>query len=134
MNVRLKRSETCNEFLRFVAGCGRRFFAHDGKVSAFEFNEAGHVCLRDKYSGKLVYTAYNGSWRGFTEGGTLRSLVQQMADYIRTGKPARTSLLGPWPDWYCKGDLWAYGDAMPAVRDKGLSLGIFVSPDGDMHD
>ncbi len=130
---RLQRAVTCNEFLRFVAGCGRRFFAHKGTVSAFEIGPRGHIFLRDAWTGKPVYTAYKGRWNGFSEGGTLHSLVEQMADYIRSGKPTRTGLLGPWPDWYCQGDLWGYGDAMPAVRGKGVELGIFELPPSDIE-
>lgn len=128
MADKLQRAQTCNDFLKVVAGCGRRFFAHKGSVSRFEIGRAGHVYFRDAYTGKAVYTAYKGRWRGFSEGGTLHSLVEQMADFIRTGTATRSSLLGPWPTWYCGGDLWGYGEAMPTVRAKGLELGIFALP------
>jgi hypothetical protein len=63
-------------------------------------------------------------WRGFSEGGTLRSLVEQLRDYIRTGKQVHPQSFGPWPQWYCDGDLWGYGDDMQQVRDKAISLEI----------
>lgn len=91
-----------------------------------EVDYRGRVWFVDAYSGKRIYTHYNGEWRGFTNGGTMRSLVNLLRDFIMDGEPRNTSLLGPWPDWYCDGDLWGYGDAMTEVREAATRLGVIT--------
>lgn len=114
--VRLQRMLICNQILRHISEHGRKFFLHNGKVSRFEIHN-GRLWYRDKYSDKLVYVAYQYRWRGFSEGGTLRSLVENLRDFINHRKPIRNHF-GPWPGWISgDGDLWGYGpEAMEAVR------------------
>jgi hypothetical protein len=120
---RILRADTANEFLAVIASCGRRFFRHDDAVYAFSVDERARVWFTDSYSKRRIYTHYPHEWRGFTNGGTMRGLVERLRDYIMTGAPQRLNL-GPWPKHYCDRDLWGYGDDMQRVRDAAARLGI----------
>lgn len=109
------RLEQANEFIRLIASCGRQFFHHEGCVSQLEIDARGRVWLRDKYSGKLVYTHYEqGRWRGFSEGGTLRALIIALRRYVCHSTPV--------PRWFfgegCyDGNRWGYdAESMGRVR------------------
>lgn len=108
-----------NRVIEAISRRGRRFFYSESfdRISAFEIDSGGRLRLRDRYTNKLVYIAYRGRWRHFTEGGTLRSLVEALAGYIRTGVPIKAGWFGPWPQYVCDGDLWGYGaEEMVALR------------------
>ena len=119
-----ERTKIANEMLNAIASCGRRFFAHDGRVSRFELDERGRIWFVDKYTQKRIYTHYRYEWLGFSDGGTLRSLVLRLRDFIATGARLPMSTFGPWPEWVCGGDLWGYGEDMEAVREAARRLGI----------
>jgi len=122
-----ERAEQANRFLAAIAGCGRQFFAHNGRVSRFAVDDRGRIWFVDAYREAKIYTACKWSrWRGFSEGGTLRALVLQLCDFIRTGTPASIHL-GPWPDWICNGDLWGYGGDMETVRQAAQAAGVVPS-------
>lgn len=118
-----ERAEQASRFLTAIASCGRKFFAHNGRVSRFEVDDRGRIWFVDSYRERRIYTHYEGHWRGFSEGGTLRSLVCMLRDYIRTGEQQRIHL-GPWPDWICNGDLWGYGADMAIVRTAAEACGV----------
>ena len=118
------RLENANALIRYIADHGRRFFRMGIRVSQLERDSRGRVWFVDKYTGKRIYTHYRGRWRGFSEGGTLQCLVLKLVRYIVHGDLVPANVLGPWPDWYCGGDLWEYGDSMQAVRDEAARLGI----------
>lgn len=123
LNAYRCRADYANLFLEAIAGCGRGFFGHDGKVSRLEVDDRGRIWFIDSCSGKRIYTHYRYEWRGFTNGGTMRQLVDHLCTYVRTGECPRLNL-GPWPDWVCDGDLWAYGDDMEIVRKAASNLVI----------
>jgi hypothetical protein len=112
--------EVANGILSIISSHGRRFFYHSGCVSHFDMDvPSGRLWFIDGYSQKRIYTAYRrGRWRGFSEGGTLRSLVENLSDYIVKGTPILMGRFGPWPKYLCDGDLWGYGDSMQAVRQE----------------
>lgn len=119
-----ERAERASQLLAAIAGCGRHFFRHEGRVSRFAVNEkTGHVWFVDAWREARIYTHYSGRWRGFSEGGTLRWLVQALVAYIVTGDPPRLGL-GPWPADLCGGDLWGYGADMVKVRQAAVELGL----------
>jgi hypothetical protein len=124
-----ERLANANEMLRAIASCGRKFFAHEDRVSRFEVDQRGRVWFIDKWTQKRIYTHYRYDWRGFSEGGTLRALVERLRDFITQGKQLPPTIFGPWPEWVCGGDLWAYGDAMQRVRDAAEELRIVPQPD-----
>lgn len=115
---KLARLAHANDVIRAISRHGRRFFhspEHD-RVSRYELDGRGRLWFVDKWTGKRIYVAYKGPWRHFSEGGTLRDLVLDLACYIRTGEPVAPRRFGPWPQWYCEGDLWGYGPAMEDLR------------------
>ena len=125
-STKLHRLAICNRILCVIASHGRRFFSQDAdqprmanpRVSSFSLDYRGRVWFTDRYTGRLIYVAHNGRWRGFSEGGTLRSLIKNMYLFIKDGTPIASWRFGPWPLWICGGDLWGYGDAMDVVRSK----------------
>jgi hypothetical protein len=127
------RKHEANRLLRVIARTGRNFFRHGDDVSYMEIDKRGRVWFVDSYSKRRVYTHYSGEWKGFTNGGTLRSLVIRLRDYIKRGTPVPALVFGPWPEWYCGGDLWGYGDDMGAVRSEAARLGISdaIPPEGE---
>lgn len=119
--TKIQRAEQANRFIEAIAGCGRKFFAHKGRVSRFEIDERGRVWFVDAYRPARIYTHYDGRWDGFSEGGTLRSLVLTLRDFIRTGEAPKLNL-GPWPAELCGGDLWGYGGDMDSVREAAAGI------------
>lgn len=114
---KLHRIEHANAIILSMSGHGRRFFynsKHD-RVARFEIDSAGRLRFRDEYTDKCIALIHGGKWRGFTNGGTMRAIIEDLAQYIRTGKKIRNHF-GPWPDWICDGDLWGYGDDAGKVR------------------
>jgi hypothetical protein len=126
-----ERVAQVDQFLEVVASCGRKFFAHNGRVSRFEVDMRGRVWFVDAYRPARIYLQCRwGRWRGFSEGGTLRNLVLKLCDYIRTGEQQQLGL-GPWPEWLCGGDLWGYGEAMAQVRAAARAYGLMPSNAGE---
>lgn len=119
-----ERVAKVNELIRVIASHGRKFFAHGENVTRFEIDARGRVWLTDHYSGKRIYTHYEGRWRGFTNGGTLKFLCVAFRDFITRGVPVPSHHFGPWPQWMCEGDPWAYGDDILPVREAASRLGI----------
>jgi hypothetical protein len=130
--AQISRLDVANQILQICGKYGRRFFLHNGTVSRFEYmdprpnpkfvplNPSGarhkHLRFIDSYSKKAIFVGYRrGRWNGFTQGGTLRDLVKNLADFIVKGEPIRQQF-GPWHPDVCGGDLWGYGDDMKQVR------------------
>ena len=126
---RAARLTNANMLLETIAGCGRHFFLHKGEVSRLELDVRGRIWFVDSYTKKRVYTHYDGRWRGFAEGGTLRSLIKQLCLYVQHGVWVKSFMLGPWPAWLCEGDLWGYRADMEQVRQRATTLGIIKDPD-----
>lgn len=157
---RAERAHRVNRFIAEVASCGRRFFDHAGRaapdrhpatrdgVSRFVVvwpREAlrppaeagkpnGQPTLRfaDAYTGALLSAnRQNGRWKGFSQGGTLRSLVLRFQRYVMSGNNRyllTAADVGPWPDWAAGGDVWGYGEAaMKRVRSKARDLSLYES-------
>ena len=123
------RLQRANALIITISSCGRRFFRQsiDGRVSKFEIAENGRLYYRDKYSDRSLPCSHtkSKSWqRHFSEGGTLKSLIEALANYIKTGQPINPFFFGPWSPSTCNGDLWGYGDDMVKVREHAQRLGI----------
>lgn len=119
--LKIERGDKANALLTCIAMGGRHFFHHEDRIARFEVDERGRIWFRDAYTQRRVYVALNTRWRGFTNGGTLRTLVERLYEFIRTGKPQPLNL-GPWPETL--GDLWGYGPYMVEVRDCAVALGL----------
>lgn len=126
-----QRLETANQIIKIISEHGRHFFSTNSypphhteipRISHFVFAGNGRLWFVDKYTQRRIYTSYRrGRWRGFSDGGTLRSLVENLADYITKADPIRRHF-GPWPDYLCGGDLWGYGPDMDIVRQRIYTL------------
>lgn len=121
-----ERLVAANALIETIASKGLRFFAHKGRVSRLELDSRGRVWLIDKFTQKRVYTHYRWEWRGFSEGGTLRAVIEALRDFIKR-ETQMTSGFGPWPKNYCNGNLWGYGDDMAEVRGRAIELGVLSS-------
>jgi hypothetical protein len=116
--IKRERARKANELIDTIAFCGRRFFNHRYGVSHFRVDVRGRVWFWDGFTAALIYVAYKHWSKGFSQGGTLRDLVNALRDYIRTGEP-----LGAWRFDYDK-NYWGYGDDMGIVQAKAIELGI----------
>lgn len=101
-----ERLEHANALLRIIGSYGRRFFWYGGsnvydektgkatfvpadRYAKFELRR-GYLYFIDEYSQKAIYlhkTGFRNNWRGFNQGGTMRSLVESIRDYITEGTP-----------------------------------------------
>lgn len=120
----IKRTELANSLIHTISSCGRYFFSHKGSISHFKWKN-GRLYFVDKYSKKELYMHYHQKWnQGFTDGGTLYNLIRKLGVFIMKGIQLNPAIFGPWPEWVCEGDLWAYGSDMNLVRMDAERLGI----------
>lgn len=131
MSTKQERVEHANQLIRIIGSHGRRFFyyAKDTRYARFELRN-GRVYFIDDYSDRAIYThrtGFTSHWRGFTHGGTLRALVEDMRDYITDGTPV--------PAWKIvikqlgasglEGNVWGYDvESAQAVRAAAYQLPI----------
>lgn len=88
------RIETINKLIKFISERGRRFFYSNRTINmenvdslAFMKLKNGRIYFVDDYTRKEIYVINNyRDWNGFSHGGTLRALILDFAEYIRTGK------------------------------------------------
>jgi hypothetical protein len=117
------RLAAANLLLECIATNGRRFFSAKGRIARLELAR-GRIFYHDPYSERRIYTHYRYRWRGFSQGGTMRALVIALREFVTKGVTLNPLIFGPWPDWYCGGDLWGYGESMANVRATAAELGI----------
>lgn len=102
---RQERLEIANKFILAISEHGRKFFRYNDRIGCFSIKR-GHIYWECEWTQKSIYLSYR-FWR-FHHGGTLRHLVNALADFIRGKSELPLNHLGPWPDWLCEGDLWGY--------------------------
>ena len=136
MATKQERVEHANQLIRIIGSHGRRFFYHapENRFARMELRN-GRVYFIDDYSDRAIYThpVPTGSrWPGFSHGGTLRALVEDMRDYITKGNPVRPWTIAP-QYCYAEGNVWGYDEqAAKAVRDAANQLPIVgPQPCGD---
>lgn len=121
-----QRLKQANEFIKVIAGCGRRFFHYKGFVSSFELSSDGKVYFTDYYTKKAIDThasACADEWDGFTSGGTLQRLVEDMRDYIKRGQLLRLRYFrADWGDGFR--NPWGYGEELEIVHKAASNLGV----------
>lgn len=127
---RIERVKHVNQLIKVISDHGRRFFWNqkDQRVARMEIDAKGKLWWIDDYRGSRVCVekvgGYEHRWQGFSHGGTLMQLAQQMRDYVKTGKRI--------PLWYIcqpridqsKCDIWGYGASAEACRNEAKSLPI----------
>lgn len=131
VGCKVERLAHANTLIQAVSAHGRRFFFHapSGRVASLEMDGVGRVWFVDDYTGKRVYTHKThipSRWLGFSHGGTLRSLVEALRDYIVAGQQLDAWRIATPRLNENDGDIWGYGpEASAALREQVLSLPIF---------
>lgn len=122
IQIKRERAERCNHLLKAIAATGRRFFRVEDGAACLRVDRRGHVYFVE---GKTrIYTHYEGGWRKFQHGGTLKNLIVAMRQYICGDRESLGGHLGPWPNWINQGDPWGYGSDMQGIRDRAKELGL----------
>jgi len=124
-----QRLDQANELIQVIASHGRRFFYSTQKqrYARVELDPRGRVWWVDDYSGQRIYThqtPFGNKWRGFSHGGTLRSLAEAIRDYVVHGTPIPPWRIAPQQSY---GDLWGYGEqGAKDVRAAAFALPIIA--------
>ncbi|HDR9174350.1 TPA: hypothetical protein QDB23_001562 [Burkholderia vietnamiensis] len=124
-----ERLDHSNRLIVAIASHGRRFFYSQqrDRFARLELDARGRVWFVDDYSGRRIYTHHSGRWRGFTHGGTLRSLVERMRDYITTGWQIPRGCIAPRCSGAERENVWGYEPvAAAAVRAAAFELPIIA--------
>jgi hypothetical protein len=128
-----ERANHANALIAVIGKHGRRFFYNQphNRLAHFEVDARGKVWFHDDYSAKRIYThktGFSARWRGFSHGGTLRSLVEAMRDYICTGTTLEPGWIGLERS-FTESNIWGYPEEdMRACRAEALSLPIIKQP------
>jgi hypothetical protein len=104
-----------NELIEAIASCGRKFFRYEDRVAWIERDRRGLLFLHNEWSQKRIYISRRGVWRGFHHGGTMHCLIEDLVEFIRTGKQLRESTFEP---------RWGYDDEMASVVEAGKRIGV----------
>lgn len=129
LQQREERLTQANELLVTIAQCGRHFFRHEYEagqfhISRFELRH-GRTWFIDKYRETAILPSHPSTrWSKFTEGGTLRILVRDLARWIALNEQPVLNHFGPWHHWYSDGDPWGYGAEMEQVRAHARRIGF----------
>lgn len=122
MNEKEKRIEAANKLLSKIASCGRRFFYYDKDNTTARFLlKNNRVYYMDEYtkSEMLTYN-YRQLGRKFNQGGTMKGLVMDIAEWIRTGE--YTNGKNGYGGLFCL--HWGYPESdMEIIRNYARELG-----------
>lgn len=130
LNARSSRAAKVNKLIQTIGGCGRRFFyfPSDDRYAEIKVDKRGRVWWIDEYTIVSIYLNYKYWGKGFSNGGTLRDLVNGFRDYVMHGKKLRWNVFGPWPKDFCNGDLWGYGEDMGMIRVQAKIFDMLEEP------
>ena len=132
LTAKQQRTNQVNHVIRIIGNHGRRFFFNQKTncYACMEVDQRGKVWFIDDYSARRIFThntTWGGRWRGFSHGGTLRSLVEGFRDYIRTGEPMHPGHLGP--ERFNDSNIWGYDiEGIRAVRQQAGALPVYLQP------
>lgn len=134
MNQKEQRLNNANELIQLIATTGRKFFNHSDRpgcfIGYFVLNE-GRTYFVDGYIKKPIY-AYDHRYFGrkFTEGGTMQSLILDIAEWIRTGEPMNAK--NGYGGVYC--NHWGYpAEDMAKIQAKAVEIGFSVGLSKDLN-
>jgi hypothetical protein len=141
------RLEHANALIKIISSHGRRFFWYGGsnhydpatktrtfvpanRLARFELRK-GWLYFIDEYTEKAIRLPRpsfgRGNWPGFHHGGTLRSLAEDMSNYIRFGMqlPRWKIVIEQLGAKSLDDNIWGYeGKAALAVRTEAYALPI----------
>lgn len=108
------RVESVNKLIKFISEHGRRFFYTKDTINsknvdsvAFMKLKNGRIYFVDNYTQKEIAVINNyRDWNGFSHGGTLRALILDFSEFIRTGKYSNGN--NGYGGLYC--DHWGHSD------------------------
>lgn len=127
---RESRLELVNAIIRVIGAHGRHFLSENSDrrelirnpfFAHFQVDKRNELWYVDRYTRMPILIRLR-DWDGFSDGGTLRSLIEHFGRFITGGANIENRLFGPWPEWICGGDPWGYGDDMKKVRDEIAKL------------
>lgn len=116
---RLQRLEHINKLVITIGSYGRRFFWNERRkqYARMEIDARGKLWWIDDYQGTRICIekigGYEHRWQGFSHGGTLKSLVQEMREYVKTGNPISMYLIAQ--------DCWGYDAEATAATKKAAA-------------
>lgn len=123
------RLERCNAIIRVIASHGRHFLSENSDrrgvlienpfIAYFKLDPQGELWYVDRYSRKPILVRHQ-EWPGFSDGGTLRIIIQRLAAHIVEDAPINPGYFGVSPEWMP--DHWGYGDDMPKVAAEASRI------------
>lgn len=119
--LKMHRLDAANILIREIASHGRCFFYSEqfDRIGQFELSVRVRIRFRDEYTNALIdtYSHHQGAWREFSHGGSLRSLIEYLRDYIRIGQKLPLHIIAP--------KHWGYDEqSAKRVQQKAIELGI----------
>lgn len=120
--TREERVKIVNEIIKEIAGRGRKFFYHDGKIA--ELVDKGRIYYKAEYGNKPLMCLSIPDTRqpkGWFHGGTLMRLTREFRDFIKNGKRREGSgLYSP---------HWGYPtEDMKEIRKLAIQLNYLIEP------
>ncbi|RDL44321.1 hypothetical protein DN730_07910 [Marinomonas piezotolerans] len=122
-----ERVDHANELIKLIAIYGREFLSHEGTIAHIELGKGGKVFYVDAYTRRRVYTnREHVRWSGFSEGGTMQSLISHLKRYILEGTPIDKRLIAN-PGFYQDGgNIWGYDQReAEKLREQAFKLPMF---------
>ncbi|MDT2753246.1 hypothetical protein [Enterococcus thailandicus] len=125
-----ERCKLANELIEVIATNGREFMnykertsykGNEGFISHFKLKN-GRIYFVDGYIQKDIYAyGYQYFQYKFSEGGTIKALILDLAEYIRTGEA--TNAKNGYGGVYCR--HWGYPEEdMKIIQAKAIEIGF----------
>ena len=117
--ARIERIKHVNDLIKVIGSHGRRFFYNTmaDRFARMEMDAKGKLWWVDDYQGTRVCIekmgGYETRWQGFSHGGTLKSLVQDMRDYVKRDEALSLWKIAP--------ECWGYGEEAAKATKKQAS-------------
>lgn len=135
LKAKQERLTHANKLIQLISSYGRRFFYNKNfdRVAYFKLDEKNRLWFVDDFTDKPIYmqkTGFGNKWRGFTHGGTLRSLVEMISDYIRSGRLVDIGVIAP-QRTFDESNIWGYpSDAVIELKAEVCKLPIMLHWEG----
>lgn len=129
MSTKQERVEHANALIKVIAAHGRRFFycKSEDRTAHIELDARGRVWFVNDFRAARIYTHKPGCWNGmgFSHGGTLKALVEDMRDYIVRGEQIPRWKIAPERMRDDGSNIWGYSpESAIAVRAAAFELPI----------